>query len=635
MIRVIDTLTMAYTKLRTRKVRTAFTVAIAGILFGLVMAIVIISDGVFMSVERMTQKSMTGRFIVGGSTAYQDVGDVSRDQDGIAEALLRHKTLVADKKAEAKRLGIEYDAAMDPSPVETFDGQQMLSYSSPIGQAVMNELYAKAQPTRTMDDFKQFADKYQPTVYYEARPTQPKDGALTEMKAGKEAFTQTDTSKQGMSGAPPDLQEATLVPKALLSSYLLPNAKWSATSGRIPVVVSQKRATQLTGYKAPGADAPAAERLNYLNELRSRVNGATFSACYRNTASSEQITEALSVAKEIAAKKNDKTYQRPSLIYGLPDESSCGAAVVVRDVRTAAEKQYADKLMQFNRKFGAVVDPVQQKVTYEVVGVAPNGWADMDMGFSLGVKDIVASLLMSQSFRFAVPTELYESMPNKTDYANVLSTQKNTDNMGYMGSGGQYFAEFANATDARNFAKNESCQYGMTGCEPRSKYFVMAPFGSNSIGLDEVKHGVSVALLWTTGIVTILAAVIAGLTIGRTIADGRRETAVFRAIGFKRMDINQIYVTYTLLLCLRIAIFALLIGLGAALLVHSNFWIDTTIQAQLALGVFDSGTQFSFVGFTPKILVIVGAILLAGVAGMAIPLLRNTARNPIRDMRDE
>ena len=635
MIRVIDTLTMAYTKLRTRKVRTAFTVAIAGILFGLVMAIVIISDGVFMSVERMTQKSMTGRFIVGGSTAYQDVADVSRDKDGIAEALLRHKTMVADKKAEAKRLGIEYDAAMDPSPVETFDGQQMLSYSSPIDQTMMNELYAKAQPTRTMDDFKQFADKYQPTVYYEARPTQPKDGALTEMKAGKEAFTQTDTSKQGMSGAPPDLQEATLVPKALLSSYLLPNAKWSAASGRIPVVVSQKRATQLTGYKAPGTDAPAAERLNYLNELRDRVNGATFSACYRNTASSEQITEALSVAKEIAAKKNDTTYQRPSLIYGLPDESSCGAAVVVRDVRTAAEKQYADKLMQFNRKFGAVVDPVQQKVTYEVVGVAPNGWADMDMGFSLGVKDIVASLLMSQSFRFAVPTELYESMPNKTDYANVLSTQKNTDNMGYMGSGGQYFAEFANATDARNFAKNESCQYGMTGCEPRSKYFVMAPFGSNSIGLDEVKHGVSVVLLWTTGIVTILAAVIAGLTIGRTIADGRRETAVFRAIGFKRMDINQIYVTYTLLLCLRIAIFALLIGLGAALLVHSNFWIDTTIQAQLALGVFDSGTQFSFVGFTPKILAIVGAILLAGVAGMAIPLLRNTARNPIRDMRDE
>ena len=204
-----------------------------------------------------------------------------------------------------------------------------------------------------------------------------------------------------------------------------------------------------------------------------------------------------------------------------------------------------------------------------------------------------------------------------------------------MGSGGQYFAEFANATDARNFAKNESCQYGMTGCEPRSKYFVMTPFGSNSIGLDEVKRGVSVVLLWATGVVTILAAIIAGLTIGRTIADGRRETAVFRAIGFKRMDINQIYMTYTLLLCLRIAIFALLIGLGAALLLHANFWIDTTIQAQLALGVFDPGTQFSFVGFTPKVLAIVGAILLAGVAGMAIPLLRNTARNPIRDMRDE
>ena len=80
---------------------------------------------------------------------------------------------------------------------------------------------------------------------------------------------------------------------------------------------------------------------------------------------------------------------------------------------------------------------------------------------------------------------------------------------------------------------------------------------------------------------------------------------------------------------------ALLIGLGAAFLLHYYFWIDTTIQAQLALGVYDSGTQFSFMGFTVKILYIGGAILLAGIAGMAIPLLRNTARNPIRDMRDE
>ena len=164
---------------------------------------------------------------------------------------------------------------------------------------------------------------------------------------------------------------------------------------------------------------------------------------------------------------------------------------------------------------------------------------------------------------------------------------------------------------------------------------MLSPFGSNSIGLDDARKVTNTVLLWVIGVVGLLAAIIAGLTIGRTIADGRRETAVFRAIGFKRIDISQIYTTYTLMLCLRIVVFALMIGFGAALLVNHFHWLDTTSEARLALNLHSDNVEFSYIGLTPKLLYAIIAVMLAGLLGMLVPLARNIRRNPIADMRDE
>jgi len=170
---------------------------------------------------------------------------------------------------------------------------------------------------------------------------------------------------------------------------------------------------------------------------------------------------------------------------------------------------------------------------------------------------------------------------------------------------------------------------------PVDKPFFITPFGSNSIALDDAKNAVASAVFWITAVVTLIAAIIAGLTIGRTIADGRRETAVFRSIGFKRFDISQVYITYAILLCLFIALFAVLTGIVTAFVVNGALWLDTTLQAQLALGLYDSNQQFSYVGISPRLFIVVLAALAAGLIGMIIPMLRNVRRNPIRDMRDE
>ncbi len=634
MIRLRDALTMAMTKRRARKVRTALTVAVAGILFGAVMAVAMVTDGAFKSVDAMTKKSMTGRYIISGTVVPRDSMAMTEDPVLIAKADAEYKRIVAAKKAEAKRLGLEYDSAQEVLPVDKTGDRQSLSFQSPIAQTVLSEAIKAKYPAPTFDDFKRFAQSYHPSRYYNATFARPANGNISEMKLDRESFDASPDSTSQMS-SPADLQETTIVPKALLAAYMLPAPAWRPESGHIPVVVSQKRAAELAKFPAPKKDAPAQERLNYANDLRTRVNGKTFTACYRNTVSTQQIGQAINTAKEIDAHKNDKQYQKPALIYGTPDPTTCGAATIVRDVRTAAEKQMADKQRQFDKTFGEEVEPLQQKLTYEVVGVSPNGWADSGMEMSMGMGDMITSILMSQTFRFAIPAELYDSMPSKATYRDALNTETQDNRMAFMTPPTSYYAEFSSAVDARNFAKNESCQYGGSGCMPKTKPFMMTPFGSNSIALDEVKSSVNRSLLWAIGVVTVIAVLIAGFTIARTIADGRRETAVFRAIGFRRIDITQIYTTYTLLLCLDIAIFALLLGGAVALYVNQRLWLDATVKTQLALGIYDASVRFSFIGLSRELLYIVAAIFTAGIIGMAIPLLRNVRRNPIRDMRDE
>ena len=639
MIRPLDALRLAATKLRTRKIRTAFTVAIAGLLFGVTMAVIIISDGVFDSVERMTQKSMTGRYIISGMEAYENLSeDVSKNPELILKAQAEYKQLVIDKKAEAKRLGIEYDSASEQNPVEIFDGRQILSTNSRIGARLMDEKIKSIAKAQTLDDFKGFASSYRPQQFYVVKPMAVKDGTMNEMKNNIEDFKTASTAQNNMtSSGPTDIQEMSLVPQGLLKSYMLGDYKWKPSSNHIPIVVSQKRAAQLANYPAPKKDAPASERLNYLRELRKKVNGVTLATCFRNSTSSAEIAQALSTASEIESKKGDKTYQKPSYILGTPVPESCGAAVVVQDKRSAEEKSYITKQQQFNKKFGEYVDPTQKKIVFEVVGVAPNTWSDMDQSFSMGIKDMVAAILMTQSFRFAVPAELYAQVPTKSTYDTIFVTDSLPSGMAFTGLNTSYYAEFGNANDARAFAKEQSCQYDMfsNGCMPKSKPFMLSPFGSNSIGLDDARKVTNTVLLWAIGVVGLLAAIIAGLTIGRTIADGRRETAVFRAMGFKRIDIGQIYTTYTLMLCLRIVVFALMIGFGAALLVNHFHWLDTTSEARLALNLHSDNVEFSYIGLTPKLLYAIIAVMLAGLLGMLVPLARNIRRNPIADMRDE
>jgi len=125
-------------------------------------------------------------------------------------------------------------------------------------------------------------------------------------------------------------------------------------------------------------------------------------------------------------------------------------------------------------------------------------------------------------------------------------------------------------------------------------------------------------------------------TMSRVLIDSRRETAVFRALGARRVDIMAIYMTYSLFVSVLILIASLIIGVTVAMALQVLYGSSFTTQAHVAYGLFDSSTNFSFFSVTYKLPVVYAVCILAlGALATAIPLLRNIQWNPITDMREE
>ena len=74
--------------------------------------------------------------------------------------------------------------------------------------------------------------------------------------------------------------------------------------------------------------------------------------CYRNSASLELIQQTLQQNKEIAANQNNKDYKKPSLLYGLPNPTTCENTPVISDKRTIEEKKQATNQGLFDARFG-------------------------------------------------------------------------------------------------------------------------------------------------------------------------------------------------------------------------------------------------------------------------------------------
>jgi hypothetical protein len=629
MIRFSDASILALTKLRTRKVRTIVTIVTASLLFGALVAATLIIGGVADSAKRFTSGSLSERYIA--NVQYFDMGgfyinEPTPEQEARANEI--HKTIIADKTREAKRLGVSYDPLTEQKPItKDLGGAAYLDFTSPAAIKLLQE-HAATLPS-SMDKVRQSAQTYNPASFYEMKRNTFMNGQMTMMIEGVEVEQSVD-DRQAYSMTPDVSDGWSYLDTSITRQFLLEPAALSTQKNiqDLPIIAPYSKVEAALGLKKLPTSATPKERLDRISYVRKQAGTATFTACYRNESSKRQIDEARRVMKEIEQNKANKEYQKPSLIYGLPPADSCGQATVVRDVRLADEKKFAAKQLEFDRLFNEGVDPIQKKVIFRVVGLGPDGYS----GESFSSINMLVSAVAGASLQgqWVVPQDLYDALPNKQDYAlfEPVSSKFNPQGPSQMNMN---LVEFTSAYEAKAFLASGCTGMDCNGAKPMISYF-----GSNSVLLTDMvataTKGLAVAVL----IIGTIAALIMMGMVGRVIGDSRRETAVFRAIGARRNDIRAVYTIYTVTLSLLIAVAALLVGLAVALWVDNKWAAEATAQAQVTFIGVEGSQQFRLIGIWWSALgVVVATVVVSGFVSMLLPLSRNLARSPIKDMRDD
>ena len=651
MIKLTDTALLAFTKLRSRKIRTVITVLLASLLFGVLVAASLIMTGVFGSVDNFRKDGLTSRYIINvnkpisGNTVQQTL----RDPDMVAEAKKRYEQLVEDKTAEAKRLGLSYTQVSDRPPYTLLsDGKtEALSANDPNGivQELLTEKYS-TEPAFNDAKLKQLADQYHATKLFTSESYGIARGSsLNTFKNGKEIFyDQSDEAEMNANYTKllVDGTQMTVAPSDITDPFILPNsAGWKPDGSSLPITLPQNIIEQLLGLEKLSDKASSTEKLDRLKTVRERAASLSFQACYRDSTSINLIQTTLRQQKDIKAHENDKGYQKPSLIYTLPDPTKCENPTITSDTRTSDEKKEDTNQKLFDKKFGEDVEPTSYFVSFKVVGVSPaevtssNPATDQQTDQIRSLDDVVTNLLTTSGIGQTIPQTLYKQLADKSKYADLFTYTPfylfgNEDNK-------IRYVEFANVRDAEKFIDEQSCttQHDNT-CKPVGRPYQASLAFSNSAALDDIRAKVSQWFEYAVIGVIILAAVIMWITVGRTIADGRHETAVFRAIGFKRIDIAMVYVLYTIILSVLIAVFAAGLGCLGAYVVNEKFAPNLTAQAQYGFGGIDLSKEVNLMSIDQQQLgLLLIACLATGLLSMLIPLMRNVRRSPIRDMREE
>lgn len=629
MIRLADAAILALTKLRTRKVRTIVTVVTASLLFSILVFAVAVSGGIIESAKRFTSGDLSERYLV-NVQAMNAVDDLYGNSDTQARAVELQTKVVADKKAAAKRLGLEYDPLTEPKPVEENESGKYLNTESLAARQAVAEYHAK-QPT-PLDATKQLAGKYHPKAYYTFAQSIV-DGRMKLMKNNAEDFNEKPANGMAYSPTQDIVNGWYYLDASVVKPFLVDQKYLDAQLNKsdLPIVAPYSKVEAALGLEQLPKTASPKQQLDRINDVRARAATVTFTTCYRNGVSQMQIDEAMRVAKEIEQNKKNQEYQKPSLIYNLPDAGSCASASIKSDTRSLSEKQLASKQLEFNREFGETVDPVQQKVTFRVVGIAPNGYGLESFTSVDGLISMIAG--SSLQGMWVVPQDMYDALPNdaKAAYdmfnpASGVATHR--IDRPYVGQ----LVEFEDAASAKAFVSEQGC----SGFDCGTGKPFLSYFGSNSVLVQDLADSVTQVLTVAGLIIAGVAALIMMGMVGRVIGDSRRETAVFRAIGARRNDIRAIYTTYTIFLSLLVAAASIVIGVAAALWFNAQFSLATTVRAQLTFVGVEAGQEFHLFSFWwQAILIIICLVVAAGLVSMLLPLARNLARSPIKDMRDD
>ena len=639
MISMRDAITLAHTKIRSKRIRLLVTTIVSGLVFGVMAGATIIVDGVSSSLTTFARQNLDGRFLVQGMPNFMGPMNFNpADAALVAEVQRYHVAYVAERKAAAKKYGVDYDERSETPPA-TEDPNAPPEYRRQVNFAsVAWQRYAKDHPVasqtpRDLEAFRSLVAPLGATRIYEPR-------SISFLGLGLLPGGTEDLMAAAPSEPPKELQTAvgqgsfTLVDDELVSAFIaeLNNARTPAQG--IPVLVSADDAILTLGKSLdlPKRPSDKAAQIRWFTSVRDKVNGATFVSCYRNEAERARVEEARQQGQTIAANRGNRDFVAPDLLLAMPT-TPCGPVTVAKDNRSAETKKMQANQEAFEREFRPTPAPLAELVTFQIVGLLPS-----PAPANTGIDAVLAGLVgTNYGFGAVIPKDALAALPDalRHDALLSLSAPMSSDPFSGMMSQDNFIASFRSVDRARSAVAKNSCQMNWTpACE--SQPFSLQTYGTNYLAVDDLVRQLRPLIIGLLVITFAIATIIIWAMMGRVIADSRRETAVFRAIGAKRSDIAAVYLTYSLWVAVRIVLFAAALGLALAAALEFFLAKDATQTAQLAYAVFTPQPTFTFLGFgSPVLWLILAGIIVMSLVAITPPLLRNIRRNPIKDMRDD
>lgn len=625
MMRIFDAITLAATKLRMHRIRTGITVGVAGVLFGVLLAVTLVSEGMFRSIDSFNKAGLGSRYIlmIHGMDNSWGVYEYAEDPGFVTLVEKEQAALTTRKQAAAKKYNVEYDAKVEDPPLvvvseetdeKVIDDNGIMG-NSPFLTELAEDYHASQAEPFSIDEFvKPYGSA---KVLGDNTGLVPEDGLITYMKDGKEmgmSESERRTAKMGFASGN-DNKTLSVLPQTLADPFIS-NQGYDPSSGELPIIFPYTDAESLLKLDPLPKTATPQQKRDRIKQVRDSVGDITVSFCYRNQASESLVQQAKATA-EVEGESS------APLVYQLPADGSCGAVKVKSDTRSDLEKQQAENYKAYQKEIGEFIgEPEQHKLTFRGVGISGDDGIGND-GTAAGV--IQGLLTSSLGYGlWNIPDGLLEEAPAELRPASVFESMASTVMFQTK------LVEFGEKEDARAVLRSTGFFDG------GARSVASTPYGSSSLVIDEMRSWVDKALGWAMFGMGMVAVLILSGLVARTIADGRKEAAVFRAIGATRGNMASVYVTYTLLFALRIVLFTLVLGIVLALTVHLLFYEDMTVGAQIAFGGIDLDKTFYLFDLRTWYLPLVaGVIVASALLAMVLPLLRNIRRNPIRDMRDD
>ena len=650
MIYAKDALLLARTKLKLRLVRLGLTIFVSSLLFSALIFIGLVAVGSINSASSFSKEGFGNRYLVSAMPATYNYQFAEPNGNLIKLLEPVQAKLVAEKKLAAKKLNITYNPQEDETLPITENKQpngtveKYVNQSSPYVRDYVNKLNIEKQ-VLSYDSFKKTAAESGAINYFRSTTVNmfslpSGDSPTYKVLDPKKAETPVD-SMSNMGGPAKGLESLkqygwSQFDDILLAPFLLPGQNLDVgKDGSVPIIAPFSAAEEILGLQAPPSTATTADKLKHVQDVRNGIAGKTAQVCYRNSVSAALFQKAVDQQKEIEQNKNNSEYVKPSLIYKAP-AADCAPTTIKSDTRSAEEKTADANMDKFKQQFGEATEQSQKVATIRLVGLT----SEPDYSASFSAVTIIQSILQSSlGTGWFLPASATKGNETATtvfgsgDFAK-LPVEKVT-----------YYAEFSTLEAAKKYMEQYSCDTqstygppseGFEACVDNGRPYRVMPFGNNAGAIDQFKNG-----FWKVFKYIILAAVIFATLImmgnvGKIIADSRRETAVFRALGAKRIDISQVYITYSLLLSVMVFIVAAIIGVAGAILIDKILSPAASLGAVLAYNSSDINKQFHLFSFDVRILLgVFGLVVVSALLSTVGPLSGNLRRNPIKDMRDE